>query len=213
MSKLLAGAFVMVTAFHSVPASASKPSPPTITAREEGALRHMVADMERAWKAHDADAYAAQFTDNAEHINAYGMWWRGRHEIAEAMKFVLNRIYPDNPITVDQVSVQPLTKDIAIVQYRWRLNSYEDPDGTKHVNPAGADHPGGRETASRMADSNVPEHVYQSECQAGSVNPYVGFPTILDGALGLCCHRGRAQLSSDNCLIEGDFIRFRSVAA
>lgn len=138
MRKLLAGAFVLVAALQpAVAAPSRKPPPLSIGIREEAALRHMVADMERAWRARDAEAYAAQFTDDAEHINAYGMWWRGRREIAEAMKFVLDRIYPGNPITSDQVSVLPLTKEIAIVQYRWHLNSYADPDGTKHVNPQG----------------------------------------------------------------------------
>jgi len=138
MRKLLAGIAILIAALQPVPASATrKPPPISISIHEEAALRHMVADMETAWKAHDADAYAAQFTEDAEHINAYGMWWRSRREIAEAMKFVLNRIYPDNPIAADQVSVEPLSKDIAIVQYRWRLGSYTDPDGTKHVNPQG----------------------------------------------------------------------------
>jgi uncharacterized protein (TIGR02246 family) len=138
MFKLLASALVMVAALQPFPAAAFRKTPPlTITASEEAALRHMVADMEKAWKARDADAYAAQFTDDAEHINAYGMWWRGRREIAEAMKFVLNRIYPENPITADQISIRPLAQHIAIVQYRWRLNPYADPDGTKHVRPQG----------------------------------------------------------------------------
>ena len=138
MRKLLAGAFVLVAALQPAAAAPSrKPPPLSISIREEAALRHMVADMERAWRAPDAEASAAQFTDDAEHINACGMWWRGRREIAEAMKFVLDRIYPGNPISSDQVSVLPLTKEIAIVQYRWHLNSYADPDGTKHVNPQG----------------------------------------------------------------------------
>ena len=100
-------------------------------------LKQLVVEMAQAWKRHDADAYAAQFTDDAEHINAYGMWWRGRTEIASSMKFVLNKIYPANPISADQVSVQSLAKDLAVVQYRWQLRSYTDPDGTRHENPQG----------------------------------------------------------------------------
>lgn len=100
-------------------------------------LKQLVDEMAQAWKRHDAEAYAAQFTDDAEHINAYGMWWRGRPEIASAMKFVLNNIYPTNPISTDQVSVQPLSKDVAVVQYRWHLQTYVDPDGTRHENPQG----------------------------------------------------------------------------
>lgn len=113
------------------------PGPPRLARSDEAQLRQMVADMESAWKRRDAAAYAAQFTSDADHVNAYGMWWRGRPEIASSMRFVLDKIYPDNPIRADQVMVQPLGRDVALVRYRWSLDSYSDPDGTRHDNPQG----------------------------------------------------------------------------
>jgi uncharacterized protein (TIGR02246 family) len=93
--------------------------------------------MEAAWRARDAEAYAGQFTEDAEHINAYGMWWRGRREIAEGIGFALNVVYRDNPIVARDVSLIPLGEDVALVQYRWRLNPYADPDGAQHDDPEG----------------------------------------------------------------------------
>jgi uncharacterized protein (TIGR02246 family) len=53
---------------------------------DEAELRAMIPAMEAAWRSHDAGAYAAQFTPDAEHVNAYGMWWRGRAEIGEGWR-------------------------------------------------------------------------------------------------------------------------------
>ena len=109
----------------------------TFSSADETTLRAMVSDMEAAWRARDAGAYAGQFTADAEHINAYGMWWRGADEIAEGISFALNVIYPDNPISARDVLVTPLDDDLAVVQYRWRLSPYADPDGTRYADPGG----------------------------------------------------------------------------
>ena len=137
MRNVLASLLLLISAFCPLRAAQPKAIPAEISATDQASIRRMVVEMQQAWNAHDADAYAAQFTPDAEHVNAYGMWWRGRREIAEAMQFVLSRIYATNPISADQVLVQPLAKNVAIVRYRWRLQSYTDPDGTRHENPQG----------------------------------------------------------------------------
>ena len=98
-------------------------------------IKAMVPAMEVAWRTHDAAAYAGQFLPDAEHINAYGMWWRGRDEIEQGIGFALTRVYPDNPIAATDVTVSGLSRTIAVVQYRWRLRSYVDRDGTTYTDP------------------------------------------------------------------------------
>ncbi len=49
--------------------------------RQEHATTTVVHRFAEAWNAHDAAVIAAFFTDDAEFINAYGAWWRGRAEI------------------------------------------------------------------------------------------------------------------------------------
>lgn len=109
----------------------------TFTPADETELRDMVSAMEAAWRTHDASGYAAQFTTDAEHINAYGMWWRGRGEIAGGIGFALTIVYPDNPILARDVLVTPMGQDTAVVQYHWRLGPYSDPDGAHHADPEG----------------------------------------------------------------------------
>src|SRR4028118_2299282 len=123
--------------FSAVPAAAQAAAVSNLSTKDVTALQAMVSAMEAAWSSRDAKAYAAQFTPDAEHINAYGMWWRGRDEIAGAMTFVLGTIYPTNPIVADQVSVKGIGPRLAVVQYRWQLASDSDPDGTRYEKPSG----------------------------------------------------------------------------
>ena len=109
----------------------------SLSSKDVELLRAMVPAMAASWKAKDAKGYASQFAADAEHINAYGMWWQGRSEIAEAMTFVLHKIYPSNPIAADSVTVKGLSPGVAVVQYRWQLQPYSDPDGTRYAKPWG----------------------------------------------------------------------------
>ena len=122
MRSVLLSLLLLISAFCPAGTAQSEAISRVISATDDASLRRMVVEMEHAWNAH---------------VNAYGMWWRGRREIADAMRFVLGRIYPTNPISADQVLVQPLAKNVAMVRYRWRLQSYTDPDGTRHENPQG----------------------------------------------------------------------------
>lgn len=101
------------------------------------AIKAMVPAMEAAWRTHDAAAYANQFVPDAEHVNAYGMWWRGRAEVEQGIALALNRIYPDNPIVASDASVSAVGANVAILQYRWRLKPYSDNDGTRYADPQG----------------------------------------------------------------------------
>lgn len=119
---------------HDAPAQETKPM---LSSDDVAAITAMVPAIAAAWRTHDAAAYAAQFAPDADHINAYGMWWHGRSEIAGGIGFALTRIYPDNPIVAPDVTVQSITPTVAIVQYRWQLGSYADPDGTTYTDPQG----------------------------------------------------------------------------
>ena len=118
-------------------AGPAKESRKTLPPEDIATIRAMVPAMELAWQSHNAAAYAAQFVSDAEHINAYGMWWRGRTEIEQGIAFALTRIYPENPISASEVTVSGVSHDAAVVQYRWRLSPYSDPDGTAYSNPQG----------------------------------------------------------------------------
>jgi hypothetical protein len=68
MHKALASlALLVCAASPSAQAAPRRSHSEVITGADDAFLCKMV-DMEAAWKAHDPDAYAAQFTSNADHI-------------------------------------------------------------------------------------------------------------------------------------------------
>lgn len=121
-------------ATHAAPA---KETQTMLSPQDKAAIEAMVPAMEAAWRTHDTAAYAGQFVPDAEHINAYGMWWRGHDEIEQGITFALTRIYPDNPIVASDITVSAVAPTVAVLQYRWRLKPYSDPDGTRYTDPQG----------------------------------------------------------------------------
>ena len=51
---------------------------------DDQAVRKIVAGYEEAWNAHDMEALAKLFREDAEWVNKVGMHWRGRDEIMVA---------------------------------------------------------------------------------------------------------------------------------
>ncbi len=75
-----------------------------------------------AWNAHDMKAFANLFSEDADYVNAYGDWWRGRDELqakngeAHGSYYARTRMRADNPV------VHPLNEGLALVQARWILH-------------------------------------------------------------------------------------------
>jgi uncharacterized protein (TIGR02246 family) len=136
VKSVVMGALLIVgsVATHAAPA---KEASTMLSPEDVAAIEAMVPAMEAAWRTHNAAAYVGQFVPDAEHINAYGMWWRGRDEIEQGIAFALTRIYPDNPIVASDVTVSAVAPKVAVLQYRWRLKPYSDPDGTRYADPQG----------------------------------------------------------------------------
>lgn len=50
-------------------------------------VRSVVESFAGTWNRHDMEALAGLFTEDAQFVNAVGLWWRGRDEIRDAHVF------------------------------------------------------------------------------------------------------------------------------
>ena len=82
----------------------------------------MLAAYVAAWNAHDMKAFANLFSEDADYVNAYGEWWRGREALqaknteAHESYYARTRLRMENPV------VRSLGNDLALVQARWVLH-------------------------------------------------------------------------------------------
>jgi uncharacterized protein (TIGR02246 family) len=76
-----------------------------------------------AWNAHDMDAFARLFHDDASFVNRFGTYWRGVDAIVAGHRAVHDTIYRDSALRNDAPDVDWLSDDAAILHFWSRLSA------------------------------------------------------------------------------------------
>ncbi len=74
-----------------------------------------------AWARRDAGKLASLFDEDAEFVNVTGLWWHDREAIRKAHAYGFEHIFATSTLSLVQVKVKSLSKDIAIVHAKVRL--------------------------------------------------------------------------------------------
>lgn len=97
---------------------------------DEAKVRALASHWERAWNTHDMKALAALFTDDADFVNVGARHWKGRKEIESEHATRLPQ-FLESVWTTNEVTIQFLKPDVALVHVSWGLKGDKDPDGTQ----------------------------------------------------------------------------------
>lgn len=95
-------------------------------------LERLVGELEAAWNTADSDAFAGAFTIDADFVNVYGMYARGRAAIAAGHHFIFTTIYKDSKVEYRVVSVRELAAGVGLVHVSARLNVPAGPMAGTH---------------------------------------------------------------------------------
>jgi uncharacterized protein (TIGR02246 family) len=111
-------------------------SPP---AEAEATIRAELARQADAWNRHDAHAWVAPFSEDAEFVNILGMSLQGRDEIEKRHREIFQGIFAHSKVVVKTRKLRSLGATAALVETDYELRDYErlppgirptDPDGT-----------------------------------------------------------------------------------
>jgi len=102
-------------------------APAADRARDESEIRQLQARQQDAWNRHDAKAYAALFTDDGDVVNVVGWWWHGRGEIERQLTAASAVVFRESRLTITDVQVRFLARDIAIAHVRWTMEGARTP--------------------------------------------------------------------------------------
>lgn len=91
--------------------------------------KSIVLGLKHAWNAHDADALADLFTEDAHFVNVTGLWWSNRAQIRKAHQFGFDHIFGESQMTVGRTEVRMLGDDHAVVHARVTITGQITPDG------------------------------------------------------------------------------------
>ena len=97
--------------------------------QDEAAIRNVQTRQAEAWNRHDAKAYAALFTEDADVVNVLGWWWKGRPQIESKLTAAYTFVFRDSALTITDVSVRFLTRDIAVAHVLWSMVGAKMPQG------------------------------------------------------------------------------------
>jgi uncharacterized protein (TIGR02246 family) len=95
----------------------------------ETEIRDLQVLQAQAWNLHDAKAYADLFTEDADVVNVVGWWWKGRPQIESRLSAAFAYVFRDSTLTVTEVHVRFLTREIAIAHVLWAMAGARTPPG------------------------------------------------------------------------------------
>lgn len=105
----------------------------------EPVIREALTRQAEAWNQHDAKAWVAAFSDDAEFINILGMSMQGRAEIEKRHEQIFRTIFSRSRVVVKTRKVRLLGTSAALAETDYELRDYDrlppgiqptDPDGT-----------------------------------------------------------------------------------
>jgi uncharacterized protein (TIGR02246 family) len=105
----------------------------------EAAIRELLAAQARAWNEHDARAWAARFSDDAEFVNIMGTLFQGRAQIEARHAELFRGVFAKSRVTVTTRKVASLGATSALAETVHELRDYtrlppgihaSDADGT-----------------------------------------------------------------------------------
>lgn len=98
-------------------------------AGDRQALEARVASLERSWNEHDARAFAAAFSEDADFTNVFGMPAKGRKAIEGFHAPIFATMFKDSHLSVVETQVRFLRDDVASIDARWEMTGARDPHG------------------------------------------------------------------------------------
>ena len=96
---------------------------------DEAAIRELFTEYQKDWNAHDTQAMGSLFTDDAQWINVVGMHWSGKPDIVKAHEIYHRFLFQKTGIKFLDVSIQPITPDVAIAVVPEDFDTSLLPDG------------------------------------------------------------------------------------
>lgn len=106
-------------------------------AASEAQIRRTLADFEAAWNAHDPQAFARAFAEDADFTNVRGVGAHGRAAIEAFHAPLFATRFRDSNQHLAASTIRFVRPDVAAVDVRWTMTGARGPDGQAAAPRAG----------------------------------------------------------------------------
>jgi uncharacterized protein (TIGR02246 family) len=106
-------------------------------ATDDAIVQSFEAQQQLAWNNHDAEAYSAAFTQDADIVTPLGWHWTGREEAARNLRDGFKLVYAGSHFQTVDIRVRTLSPDLVLISLTWVISGARTPDGAA---PLGEQH-------------------------------------------------------------------------
>lgn len=108
-----------------------------MTLEDERIIDELLARFGEAWNRHDMNALAELFTENADFVDVFGNWFRGRAEIRAALSARHASVFKDSHFSRKEIRIRFLKPDLALAHAVWELSGARRPEGAEQRSSLG----------------------------------------------------------------------------
>jgi uncharacterized protein (TIGR02246 family) len=95
---------------------------PELSPADLDAILRVIAGLEKAWNNADGEDYGLWFQDDAEFVNVWGMYARGRKQIAEGHDLIFRTVYARSTLQIVPMNMRAISDEVAVAHMRARLS-------------------------------------------------------------------------------------------
>ncbi|MCG6856646.1 MAG: SgcJ/EcaC family oxidoreductase [Salaquimonas sp.] len=99
--------------------------------QSNGAVDNLVDALLTAWNVHDAHAFAASFSDDADFTNVFGMRAHGRDEIEKFHAPIFETMFAKSTLSKTGIDIRWVRPDVAAIDVNWHMTGARDPHGNE----------------------------------------------------------------------------------
>jgi len=100
-----------------------------MTSSDRQAIEERLGSLAFAWNQHDARAFAANFAEDADFTNVFGMPAKGRSAIEQFHAPIFATMFRDSELSLAETRIRFLRSDVAAVDACWEMTGAYDPHG------------------------------------------------------------------------------------
>ncbi len=91
------------------------------------AIQEIIKDYADSWNLHGGRNFAKGFTDDADFVNVFGMYFSGKEEIEHRHVQILQTFMKGSVLEILDTKLREIQPGVVIGIIRWRLEGYRNP--------------------------------------------------------------------------------------
>ncbi|MEH1900665.1 MAG: SgcJ/EcaC family oxidoreductase [Nostoc sp.] len=107
------------------------------SAKDEAAIKAVIAAFAEAWNAKDAELLAKLFVEDADFVDVIGRWFKGPTEIKQTHAQAFASFLSDSQMTITDTQIKFLTPNVAVLHTTWETTGHKSPDGVYRIQDTG----------------------------------------------------------------------------